>query len=338
MLTAITESRGDSDLEKRSKEIIEHRFYELPLSLPAIVLTGDDWIISDKISSRLHFHNCTEIGFCHSGKGVIELEGGKAFTFKAGTISVIPRHIAHTTYSEKGAQSLWSYIFLDFASLLSDFLPSAQSDSNFSIEEPLPSGQLFNQEQDHHIHFLANCLLDEIQSTKEDWTRMFKSISLLLFYKLQRLSAEQNRTQDPVQNVKSFVLRPALEYIHQHYMHKITIKDLADICHISENHFRRLFLAIVGTPPLTFITFTRINRACIMLRTTNLSILLIAEAVGINTVAGFNRNFKNLLGVSPSEYRKCAAKSSLCFNHKYIRDYQGWTKPEAQPEHILGDD
>ena len=39
-------------------QIVEYRIYELSPQLPVIVLSGEQWRISDTLSGRLHFHNC----------------------------------------------------------------------------------------------------------------------------------------------------------------------------------------------------------------------------------------------------------------------------------------
>jgi AraC-like DNA-binding protein len=88
----------------------------------------------------------------------------------------------------------------------------------------------------------------------------------------------------------------------------------------------------MGTTPLAFINFTRINQACIMLSTTNRSILTIAEEVGFSSVASFNRNFKDLLEVSPNAYRKkTASKEKVRMDHRFIKSYQGWVQAEKNP-------
>ena len=294
--------------------------YDLPQEFPAILFTGDAWYISSEVSSRLHFHNCTEIGFCHSGGGIIEFEDKRRMTFRAGDVTIISKHLPHTTYSDKGTRSLWSYLFVDFSGILEDAL------SGGDIHE---EAGLFNKEQHPNIHSFAHCLLDEMIHKKKGWQALFKSVSLSLYYELNRLHDEQSKS---VFTPQSFVLKPALDYIQDNYMHQINIGDLADICRFSETHFRRQFLSIMGTSPHHFITAARINRACILLITTNSSILNIAGTVGMSSIASFNRNFKQLTGQSPSEYRRAPSKSER--SNEHIIAYKGWTKAEERPAFI----
>ena len=49
--------------------IIEYRNYDFPGSLPIQIHNRMNWKISSVRSSRLHIHNCFEIGLCLSGSG-----------------------------------------------------------------------------------------------------------------------------------------------------------------------------------------------------------------------------------------------------------------------------
>ena len=311
-------------MSEKHKKITEYRMYDLPQDMPAILLTGDEWYISSEASSRLHFHNCTEIGFCHSGRGVIELEDKKHLAFNAGDTAVISKHIPHTTYSEKGARSLWSYMFVDFSELLQDAL------SGGDIHE---GAALFNKQDHPNIHYFAGCLMQELENRKAGWRQLFGSVSLSLHYELSRLHNEQSKSATAP---GSFMLKSALDYIRDNYMNKISIKELADICRFSESHFRRQFIATMGTSPHDFITETRINRARMLLNTTNSSILTIAGAVGMSSIANFNRNFKKITGQSPREYRSVSSKAGIGSEH--IITYKGWMKAEERPDFVAGED
>ena len=95
-----------------SKPVVEYRYYDLPEELPLKVFTGSDWTISDVLSKRMHFHNCLEIGFCHSHSGFMLIDGKKV-PFSEGDAFLIPRMVPHTTCSDTGTRSRWSYIFAD---------------------------------------------------------------------------------------------------------------------------------------------------------------------------------------------------------------------------------
>ena len=80
--------------------------------------------------------------------------------------------------------------------------------------------------------------------------------------------------------------------------------DLAKACHISETHFRRVFTSYMHMSPLEYINKVRIQTACEILKKTDESIADIAYKCGFTTNSTFNRNFRQLMGMSPAEWRK----------------------------------
>lgn len=124
------------------------------------------------------------------------------------------------------------------------------------------------------------------------------------------------------------VIAPALNYIEENYMQQFTIEYLADLCHWSPTHFRRVFHDIMGTSPLDFVNSTRISKACDLLRSTEESVLDISETVGFHSVSSFNRYFLKIMQISPREYRKQILKSDKRSENQSILEYAGWLYPE----------
>lgn len=322
-------------MAKCIKNVVEYRVYDLPLDIPVVLLEGEQWRISDIMSTRLHFHNCIEIGYCLSEAGSLVFEN-ENLHFRTGDITIIPRHVPHTTCSQKGTKSLWSYLFLDLAAFITDLLP-AKTLYDPGSSDWFPQTYLFSREEHPEIHFIAQRLLIEFRDKPAGWIEVARSLSLVLYHELIRMRASETAPKSE-HETKSFVLKPALEYIHQNYMQQTNMKQLADICHLSETHFRRLFLSIMGTSPLSFINATRTSQACVLLDTTQLSIAEIAERVGISSIASFNRNFHQIMGVSPREYRNASSKANINPKQKYILTYKGWLFAEERPEYISDDD
>ncbi len=124
------------------------------------------------------------------------------------------------------------------------------------------------------------------------------------------------------------MIAPALDYIEENYMQQFSIELLADLCHWSPTHFRRVFHDIMGTSPLDFINSTRISKACNLLRSTEESILNISEMVGFHSVSSLNRYFVKIMRMSPREYRKQMQYSENRAENQSILEYSGWMYPE----------
>ena len=117
---------------------------------------------------------------------------------------------------------------------------------------------------------------------------------------LEILALQERKKEGEIAE-NSLVISPALEYIEKNYMQQFSIEYLADLCHWSPTHFRRVFHDIMGTSPLDYVNNTRILKSCILLRSTEHSILDISEMVGFHSVSSFNRYFIKLMQMSPRE-------------------------------------
>jgi AraC-like DNA-binding protein len=105
-------------------------------------------------------------------------------------------------------------------------------------------------------------------------------------------------------NYKTERLKKILEYIHDNYNQKISIRDLALMQNMSEGHFCRFFKQMVRKTPVDYINYYRINKAVKLLENNNKKIIEIAIDVGFDNCSYFINTFKHYMNCTPSEYRK----------------------------------
>ncbi|MGV8830953.1 MAG: helix-turn-helix domain-containing protein [Devosia sp.] len=94
-----------------------------------------------------------------------------------------------------------------------------------------------------------------------------------------------------------------LTHIHDHFAEPITIAQLADIAALSPSGLHRTFLRHTRQSVSQYLIRLRIGRACALLSSEHTSIGQIAGAVGYESLANFNRQFKALKGTTPTRYR-----------------------------------
>ncbi len=97
-------------------------------------------------------------------------------------------------------------------------------------------------------------------------------------------------------------LRAVEEYIHAHLDQNIALADLADVAHLSEFHYARLFKQTTGLPPHQFLIRLRVERAKRLIAAGRLSLAQIAIDVGFSDQSQLNRHFKRLVGVTPKRF------------------------------------
>jgi len=93
------------------------------------------------------------------------------------------------------------------------------------------------------------------------------------------------------------------QYIEKSYMSDITLSSVSDHFGYNSSYFSRLFKEIMGANFIDYINQIRIEKAKVLLATTNISTQEIAEQVGFNNRISFVRSFKKFTTVNPGEYR-----------------------------------
>lgn len=123
----------------------------------------------------------------------------------------------------------------------------------------------------------------------------------LLYELLSHLS--QRRSQKEMNHLKKRLL-PAIDYLEKNYIRDVSAPELADMCHLSETHFRRLFKDYSGVSPVTYRNQLRIRLACRLLQSEQYSITEIADQLGFESIYYFSRVFKEIMGESPSKWSR----------------------------------
>lgn len=102
---------------------------------------------------------------------------------------------------------------------------------------------------------------------------------------------------------KSDYAEEALKFIEGRYCDQITIQDIADHLNINRSYLHRLFKSFTGVSVQNYLLDYRLRQACILLKSTALSVRSVAHTVGYTDPLYFSRIFRQKMGMSPSEYR-----------------------------------
>lgn len=119
----------------------------------------------------------------------------------------------------------------------------------------------------------------------------------------QLLSHFMVYSKDKYDIVDNRILR-VVKYIRNNIHKDISIEELKDMCCLSKDHFIRLFKNDLQETPTQYIIQRKIERAQLMLITSDLLIKDIAYELSFENVSYFNRLFKKATGLTPSDYRK----------------------------------
>ncbi len=103
-----------------------------------------------------------------------------------------------------------------------------------------------------------------------------------------------------------------MNYIEDSLGGDISVSHIAGVFGYSKKYVGQLFKSGVGMSIKEYVNFKRLERAQVLLLTTDTSVTDVSLSIGYNNVTYFNRCFKAQFGVSPSEYRKKTAEYDAC--------------------------
>jgi AraC-like DNA-binding protein len=104
-------------------------------------------------------------------------------------------------------------------------------------------------------------------------------------------------------------LRRARDRIDRDYAEEVPIAALATEAGYSLGQFIRAFSAAYGETPGRYRTRRRVERACELLRSVNLTVTEVCMLVGFSSLGSFSRRFADVTGRSPSQYQRDAERA-----------------------------
>ena len=99
-------------------------------------------------------------------------------------------------------------------------------------------------------------------------------------------------------------LRRARDHMDTHFSEPVDLQQLATIAALSKYYFHRLFTAVYGRTPATYLSERRIERAQDLLRATNLTVTEVCLAVGFSSLGSFSSRFRAVVGETPSQFQR----------------------------------
>ncbi len=121
--------------------------------------------------------------------------------------------------------------------------------------------------------------------------------------------------------MKSKLVKNSMDYIEQHLEESMTLDILSSLSHYSKYHYHRLFLSEMNMSVTRYIRLRRVTRASQTLFSSSLSITEIALISGFSNIDTFIRSFKDVFGMTPSEFRRCEEKSDEVEEKKLMKEY-----------------
>jgi AraC family transcriptional regulator, arabinose operon regulatory protein len=295
-----------SDIEhiKLNTGFSGERYIHIPL--PLLDLMKDD-----PLSADLHIHSlgffaharyhyvirnkgCQEyiLIYCREGKGKITLNG-REIKIEPNQLIVLPPNIPHRY--EADHTNPWSIYWVHFMGAKAEIFSR-------KLYEPVFAAQTENSRIEVRLE-----LFEEIFNTLRRGFNIdnLNFANIVFAHFLATFThAEQFQQQKRSSEYSNNVISRVVHYMNENIENNLTIHDFASYCGYSPSYFYRKFMREMEIAPMNYFTNMKINKASILLVTTNMQVSQIAAKVGYKDSFHFSRVFSKTLGISPNQFRK----------------------------------
>jgi AraC-like DNA-binding protein len=275
----------------------------------AIRVAGDLTVKGFQLKQRTL--NDYEIVYFPEGTGTVYTVGGVEYVLdRPCVILTRPGELHSYTFDpDRPTQHLFVHFDVPANSIHSEALPSVLREGGAA---------LLYLEQEIMLPNLIRHLLELARTRPSRWTWRAERLLLTALEELDGAIAarsEQNGKQAPPSQITK-----VLGYIEDNLHRRITIEDLARLSGWTHEHFSRSFRKWMNLSPQTFILERRIAKACHLLQNPEYSIKQIAYMLGFETPTYFYRIFKQLQGMTASEYRNKYADPRFSYLYPKVRE------------------
>ncbi|MEO9476570.1 MAG: AraC family transcriptional regulator [Cyclobacteriaceae bacterium] len=140
-----------------------------------------------------------------------------------------------------------------------------------------------------------------------DLSEAERAIKLLdILNRLARLDSKEILSTTDMRQVRTESVNridKVLKFISDNYVSDISLEDVADVACMTTNSFCRFFKKATNKSFITFLNEVRIKNAARLLVQEDLPISDVGFKVGFNSITNFNKQFKQIMNVSPNEHR-----------------------------------
>ena len=262
-------------------------------------------IPSGKLLFQHHSHICFEITVVDFGSGVYTTNK-KNYKMSSGDIFVFSSNEYHCI-TEVGAEGLkltnlhfeprylWGNSFDSFS----------EANINFCFNHSENFNNKISANEGKTILYYIEQIKEELKNNISEYQLQVKSLLNLLLINLVR---EFNYTDESksINSLQFKNIKHILTYIDKHFTEKLSLNELAELAGMSPNYFSSFFKKISGVTLWDYISSKRINMAVQLIRTRGLgkNMLEIATLCGFNNTTHFNKMFRRITGMTPTEYKK----------------------------------
>lgn len=165
---------------------------------------------------------------------------------------------------------------------------------------------VFNQKNSWHdeVNRIVNqvyCLMDEQSPCYE--MAVQRELSRIFEYIFSNFDDFPKSENTRIQINTQIRIQKMLSYIYEHYAEVVTLEDIAGAANISRSEAGRCFNTYMGASPVDALIKHRLQVAHSLIQDTTLTLQEISDSCGFHSVHYFSRQFRQVYGYTPGQYR-----------------------------------
>ena len=263
----------------------------------------EDWD-SEEFLTSMHIHSQYQITYILKGTGLL-FYGNDFCVFNEGDVFLIGAQVPHVFMPNVDAENNIVKMKATTVFFAMNYTPHV----NMSIKEAAPILEMFKT----GLYCVKagkkcrNTIIDSVNYLKYVDDGFEKILRMLnIFHIISSDYDDLSNKTDIIFSKARDVARIERVYaftVHN-YHRRIDLLEAATITDMTETAFCRFFKKMTGNSYMQFLIEIRIGMACRSILSDDCNLAEVSKLVGFNSVTNFIKQFKKVMGMTPSDYRQ----------------------------------
>ena len=261
---------------------------------------------------HLHQHPEVQLTLILSSEGKI-IVGDFVGTFKPGDIFLIGPNLPHVFRNDaryygstEGGQAHSLTVFFEWQTFGDKFLSLPELTHLQEFTKLSQRGMFIQEPVKTRVSQLIKLMFKK--TGMDRLIVLLKILNILSEHKhLEPLAS--SGTYNDFDEIDGKKLAGIYRFTMNEYHRKISLEEVASMAHMTTNSFCRYFKKRTRKSYIDFLTEIRMGQAKKLLQQNDLSISQISLEVGFSNLSNFNRKFREVCSITPTEFRKIQANN-----------------------------
>ena len=261
----------------------------------------------DTVSEQLYASHQIEIALVTEGRGIHQ-SLNQAVPCKAGDVYIVSPEVPHGYFALSGAEPMTvrrlRFDPLDWFDGEAAEKESARYCYGVFRDGAVVSYAMLNAETELKIKTLYDAISLELREREEDWSDAVRAHLRLTMIAIGRYVNGAIKASVTIPPKEWRILRTVLQTVAERFPESdLTLEGIAERVYVSKSYLSRIFQRYTGKHFSEYLRSVRLKHACVLLRTTALTVEEIVRACGLKDVPSFYRSFHAYTEVTPTQFR-----------------------------------